>query len=84
MDAVHFEQQFSWLKTYAHELREAAETLEEEGDLYKARAARVLREKGPHEALAVLEAVGRTIDAIKGKVRELDDAYHTLARGLGR
>ena len=84
MDAVRFEQQFSWLKTHAHELREAAETLEEEGDLFKARAARALREKGPHEALAVLEAVGRTIDAIKGKVRELDDTYRALAHDLGR
>jgi hypothetical protein len=82
MDAAHFEQHFSWLKTYAHELREAAQTLEEEGDIYKARAVRVLREKGPHEARTALEAVGRTIDAIKGKVRELDDAYRTIIREL--
>jgi hypothetical protein len=82
MDAAHFEQHFSWMKTYAHELREAAETLEEEGDLFKARAARALREKGPAEARAVLEAVGRTIDAINGKVKELDDAYRSLIRGL--
>ena len=65
MDAAHFEQHFSWLKTNTHELREAAETLEEEGDIFKARAVRVLREKGPHEARAMLEAVGRTIDAIR-------------------
>ena len=84
MDAAHFEQRFSWVKTYAHELREAAETLEQEGDLFQARAARALREKGPPEARAILEAVGKTIDAIKGKVKELDEAYQVIARDLGR
>ena len=84
MDASRFVQQFSWVKTYAHELREAAETLEQEGDLFKSRAARALQEKGPQEALAVLQAVGRTIDAIKGKVMELDDAYRILTQELGR
>lgn len=82
MDAAHLEAHLSWVKTYAHELREAAEILEEEGGLFAARAARALREKGPHEALTVLEAVGRTIDAIKNKVHELDDAYRTLAHEL--
>jgi hypothetical protein len=82
MDAASFEYQFSWLKTYAHELREAAETLEQEGDLFKNRASRALREKGPHEALAAIYAVGRTIEAIKGKVKELDDAYRVLSHDL--
>ena len=82
IDAAHFEQHFSWLKTYAHELREAAQTLEEEGDIFQKRAVRVLQDRGPHEARAVLEAVGRTIEAIKVKVKELDDAYRTLVREL--
>ena len=70
-----FEQRFSWVKTYAHELREAAETLEQEGNLFQKHAARrPLMEKGPQQALAVLEAVGRPIEAIKGKVKELDEA----------
>ena len=84
MDAGRFVQQFSWVTTYAHELREAAETLEQEGDLFKSRAARALQEKGPHEALAVLQAVDRTIDAIKAKVKELDDAFRILTQELGR
>jgi hypothetical protein len=82
MNAASFEHQFSWLKTYAHELREASETLEQEGDLFKNRASRALREKRPHEALAVIDAVGRTIEAIKGKVKELDDAYRVLSHDL--
>jgi hypothetical protein len=82
MDAVSFDHQFSWLKTYAHELREAAETLEQEGDLFKNRASRALREKGPQEALSAIYAVGRTIEAIKGKVKQLDDAYLVLSHDL--
>jgi hypothetical protein len=84
MEAGRFEQQFSWVTTYAHELGEAAETLEQEGGLYMSRAANALREKGPREALATLAAVGRTIDAIKGRVRELDDAFRAIADELGR
>jgi len=84
MDAGSFEQPFAWITTYAHEVREAAETLEQGGNLFRSGAARALQEKGPHEALAVLQAVGRTTDAIKGKVKELDDAFRILAHELGR
>ena len=34
--------------------------------------------------LAGLHAVGRTIDAVKGKIKELDDAFHVLIHELGR
>jgi hypothetical protein len=84
MDAGRFEQQFVWVTAYAHELREAAGTLEQEGGLYMSRAAKALREKGPREALAALAAVDRTIDAIKGRVKELDDAFRAIADELGR
>ena len=82
MDASRFEQQFSWLKTYVHELKEIAEMVEQESDFFKGRALQALRAKGPAEARAALEGVRKTIDGMKRKVGELDDAYHSVIRTL--
>jgi hypothetical protein len=83
MDVTKFEQQFSWLKTYAHEVREIAETLEEESDFFMRRAVQAMKAKGPPEARSVLEAVRRTVEGLKGKVEDLERAYRSVAQLLG-
>ena len=55
MNFTRFEQDFSWLKTYAHEAKEIADVLVNESDFFKKQILQALEKHGLPEARSVLE-----------------------------
>jgi hypothetical protein len=82
MNFTRFEQDFSWLKTYAHEAKEIADVLVNESDFLKKQILQALEKHGLPEARSVLEAVRRTVQGLNAKVLDLERAYASISEAL--
>jgi hypothetical protein len=67
MNSTRFEQDFAWLKTYAHEAKEIAEVLVNESDFFKKQTLQALERHGLAEARSVLESVRRTVQGLNSQ-----------------
>jgi hypothetical protein len=82
MNLSRFEQDFSWLKTYAHEAKEIAEVLVNENDFFKQQILQALEKHSLPEARLVVEALHKTVQGLNAKVLDVERAYASISEAL--